>query len=398
MWRHIAFFAGLYFIQGAALAYVITFQKPFLASAGVSKETLGLFTSLLLLPFIAKVFLGMLSDRVPLGRWGGRKPYMVIGLGLFAGCYFALSGVSPAGDGFMSFALLTWFASLGLALFDTCADGWAVDVARPSEQSAIQAAMIAGKSLGLILMSFAFGLLAERQGFGVIFRTLALMSLVVLAAVLLIPYRPRAAAPKEALVTDWSGLSQPFYLVFAAFGIVYSIASFGTDGLVTLAWVEVRHADSYVIGLFGMARGLGALAGAGLYVLANARLGLRRSQYLALAFLGLGCLLPLTGWPVGLSGVLWGLAWGFQETAFVTLAMRFAEGAWAATFFAISMIFSNVGTSLGEALAAPLVPRLGYSGVFTAFAVVAWLCVLFVPAMLRPLLPEREPVLRQGGA
>ncbi|NJM09943.1 MAG: hypothetical protein HC883_03370, partial [Bdellovibrionaceae bacterium] len=54
MWRKLLFFCLLYFIQGAALAYVINFQKPYLAGQGIPKETIGLFTSLLLIPFIAK--------------------------------------------------------------------------------------------------------------------------------------------------------------------------------------------------------------------------------------------------------------------------------------------------------------------------------------------------------
>lgn len=76
MWRYRVFFALLYFIQGAAYAYVVNFQKPYLFTQGISTESIGLFTSSLLAPFILKIFLGMLSDRVPFGRYGGRKPYM----------------------------------------------------------------------------------------------------------------------------------------------------------------------------------------------------------------------------------------------------------------------------------------------------------------------------------
>ena len=383
MWRYIGFFSGLYFIQGAVLAYIVNFQKPFLASQGVSKETLGIFTSLLLIPFILKVGLGMLSDRLPLGRLGSRKPYMALGLGLFAFCYLRLSQLQP-GQGFLMFALWTWLASLGLALFDTCADGWAVDVASEREQGALQASMVAGKSLGLILMSYLFGQWAQVRGYSVIFQTLVGLGLAVLVLVLLTPHRPRSRAEERGVMGQWRDLLQPFYLVFAAFGVVYSLASFGTDGLVTLHLSEQHGADASMLGLYGMARGCGALLGAGSYALLNARLGLKRAQVIALMLLGLGCLLPIAGWPVAVSGVLWGLAWGFQETAFVTLAMRYAEGPWAASFFALSMIFSNVGTALGEALAAPLVPRLGYAGVFFGLAMVAWSALLFVPAMLRP--------------
>lgn len=382
--RNIAFFALLYFAQGSALAYIINFQKPFLSAQGISKETIGLFTSLLLVPFILKIFLGMLSDKVPWGRWGSRKPYMTVGLVLFAGCYFALAKIQP-GQNFFLFAAVTWMASLGLALFDTCADGWAVDVAEEHEQSAIQAAMIVGKSLGLILMSFAFGRLASNGDFSSIFNAIAAISALILAAVLFVPYKARAQQKTAVVVADWKDLRHGFYVAFAVFGVLYSVASFGTDGLVTLNLSEIKDTTSQNIGDFGVARGIGALLGAAAHAFLANQIGLKKAQVLALLALGAGCLLPLSGVPVLAQASLWGMAWGFQETAYVTLAMRYAQGAWAATFFAMAMIFSNLGTSFGEALAAPLVPQIGYSGVFLAFALLSWGCLALVPKMMSPM-------------
>lgn len=177
----------------------------------------------------------------------------------------------------------------------------------------------------------------------------------------------------------WGDLRRGFYLAFAAFGIVYSIASFGTDGLLTLFLSETKAVEASGLGTFGVARGLGALLGAVLLSLISRRKGLLKAQYMALSALVLGCLLPLLPLPVLLVGLLWGVCWGLQETAYVTLSMRFAQGAWSATFFAMAMIFSNVGTSLGEALGSPLVPKIGYSGVFLGFAAVAALSAVFVP-------------------
>ncbi len=380
MWRHRLFFSVLYFIQGAALAYIINFQKPYLNGEGVSKEAIGIFTSLLLLPFIAKVGLGWLSDRLPFGsraKRGVRKPYMIMGLGLFAICYLAISFLQP-GDEFFTFAVLTWFASLGLALFDTCADAWAIDCASPSEQGAIQASMIAGKSLGLLTMAFLFGQMVDFWGFAAVFKTLASLAIVVLLVVIFVPYK-KVQSEDEPLLKSWRELTQGFYIAFALFGVTYSVASFGTDGLLSLYLSEVKGDSVAALGNFGVVRGVGALAGAALYVLIGRQLGLLKTQYLAVIFLIMGCLLPLLSLPSLLIGLGWGMCWGFQETAYVTLAMRFARGAWAASFFAIAMIFSNLGTSLGEILGAPLISKIGYSGVFMGFALVASLSLFFVP-------------------
>ncbi len=383
MWRKLLFFSMLYFVQGAALAYIVNFQKPYLAANGVSKEALGLFTGLLLIPFIVKVGLGYVSDRFPVGRWGSRKPYMVIGLTLFASAFFATSFVDP-GKNFFAYASLVWLASLGLAWFDTCADGWAVDTSAGHEHGSVQASMIAGKSLGLVTMSALFGFLAMRHGFGIIFQLIAGLAAVVLAIVLFVPH----SAPVKksgALVKGWASLLKDYYVFFALFAVVYATASFGTDGLLTLHLSETTGASSVEVGFFGMWRGGGALLGAVLFALLNPRLGNKPTQFLALFMLGLGCGIPLLGWPAPVAALVWGAAWGFQETAFVTLAMRFAEGRWAATLFAGAMIFSNIGNSLGEGLGAPLVPRIGFEGVFLMFAALAWMSAAFIPKIYKPL-------------
>ena len=61
-------FGLTYFVQGSALAYFRNFQKPYLDSLGVDADVIGLLTSILLLLFILKIFIGMLSDRVNLFR------------------------------------------------------------------------------------------------------------------------------------------------------------------------------------------------------------------------------------------------------------------------------------------------------------------------------------------
>lgn len=383
MWRKLLFFCLLYFVQGAALAYVINFQKPYLAGHGVSKEALGFFTGLLLIPFIIKVGLGYVSDRFPIGKWGARKPYMIFGLGLFALCFFSLTAIDP-GKNFFLFAIVMWTASLGLAWFDTCADGWAVDTSEDHEQSAIQAAMIVGKSLGLVTMSALFGLLALKHGFGVIFMIVGTLATLVLGVVFFVQHKPRDQRRGE-LIHGWRGLLQPYYIFFAFYAVVYATASFGTDGLVTLHLSETGHASSLDIGIFGMYRGLGALLGAVAFALLRPWFGARLGQFTAAFLLAAGCLLPLWGWPTMGAASLWGFAWGFQETAFVTLAMRFAQGRWAATLFAGSMIFANLGNSLGEALGAPLVPQIGFSGVFVMFAALALASAAFIPKIYQPL-------------
>ncbi len=381
-WKKLSFFCALYYLQGAALAYVVNFQKPFLSAHGVSKESIGLFTSLLLVPFIAKVFLGMLSDRVPIGRYGSRKPYMLLGLLVFTGCYGSLAMINHPGEQFFAFALLSWSAALGLALFDTCGDGWAVDVARQNEQSSIQASMVAGKSLGFITMAVTFGSLTSKYGMSVVFMILAALSLLVLMLISVVPHQSHSTGKSEAEPT-WRALRSGFFAVFAAFGVLYSVSSFGTDGLLTLFLTEKRNASMSDIGWFGMWRGAGALFGAIAFASAVRVWRLNTVLKSALVILGIGCLLPLLPLSTAWSGLLWGSAWGFQETAYVTLAMTLAKGPWSATHFAIAMIYSNVGTALGEAIGTPMAPRFGYAVIFAGFAALSWSLLWLIPKVTR---------------
>lgn len=216
------------------------------------------------------------------------------------------------------------------------------------------------------------------------FLLLAGLAALILLLIIARPYRPLAPRTAATMSSEATWSTRAFWF-FATFALVYSVASFGTDGLLTMHLSELEGAANDVIGRFGVPRGIGALIGAGAHVWISRRWGLIRTQVLAIAVLSVGATLPLWLPQLETRALVWGLAWGFQETAFVTLAMRFAEGPRAATLFALTMIFSNVGTAIGEALGAPQVARLGYSGVFLSFAAIAAVSGLLIPGMMRPL-------------
>ena len=74
-----------------------------------------------------KIFLGMLSDRVNLFGFGHRKPYIVLGLLVQTTALIFVPLVNP-GTQFIAFTALAFIALLGMALYDTCTDGLALDL------------------------------------------------------------------------------------------------------------------------------------------------------------------------------------------------------------------------------------------------------------------------------
>jgi len=351
------FFGSLYFLQGAVLAFIINFQKPFLSAQGVSREQIALLTSSMLFPFIGKIFLGALSDRVSWGRWGRRKPYIVLGLGLSGVSYLALGFVDPAPQ-FKLYFFLSVLATLGLALFDTTADGMAIDKTQETDQGLVQAAMLAGKSLGLILFSFLFGAVVQDYGVRFTFWTLSVLTIPIVIACLF--YSAPDRSDDQMVIAEMEPPARPlvsaFFWLFALYGVVYSITSFGVDGIMTLFMDQDLHLPARDLGMFGSLRGVGSLIGA---LLAGATLRkFKKGQiaYFSLVLLALAAYANsmMTANAYWMWALAWGLAWGVQETTFVTLAMALSIGRWSATMFALLMMFSNIGTSGGEAIATTL--------------------------------------------
>lgn len=378
-------FGSLYFVQGSVFAYFRNFQKPYLDSINIDTDVIGLLTSILLLPFILKIFIGMLSDRVSLFKLGHRKPYIIIGLILAAIAFGAAGFVLPDAR-FTLFAVLVVSGSFSVALFDSTSDGLAIDITPPDQQGRVQGTMVGGRAVGFIILSLVFGTMAQSQGYRVVFLTMAVIMLIPLFWVV------RVKEPKERKQENqfqWSAfraLSSPRFLLFGAFAIVYSIVSFGVDGLVTYFMSEVFAAPETVIGQYGALRGFGAALGAIGSGLLLDKMSRKRSAYIAVFFISISAV--LIGISTGLNmllvlGVIWGFAWGFQETVFVALAMDLSVARIAASMFAIMMALSNLGTAIGEGVATSLSDNLGFSTVFVTLAVLNILTILILWRLFR---------------
>lgn len=204
-------FGILYFVQGVIQAYQLNFFKPHMSGEGIVADRIALVASIALLPFILKAIFGLLSDRVNLFGMGHRKPYMIVGVIGCAAAFFWAYFVNP-GESFALLATLVISATFMMALFDTTADAYAVDIIPEDEHSKVQSFMTGGRAAGLIILSFIFGQIALRYGFSIIF--------LVIGACLLLPLfmlfrveEPVKRTQQEAF--DWLAFRvflQPNYL------------------------------------------------------------------------------------------------------------------------------------------------------------------------------------------
>jgi len=366
--RRIFLFAQIYFVQGVALAYFQNFQKPYLNGQGISPQVIGLLTGILLLPFVFKIFLGLLSDRVNLFRMGHRRPYIIIGL-LLGCCSFLAAGFISPSEHFFLFSGCIVMGSFSVTLFDSTTDGLAIETTPESEHGRIQGIMVGSRAAAFIILSLVFGFIVQRSGYFWVFALIAAAMLIPAASAFSIkePGRPSGDF-------DWSAfrvMITPRFGVFALYAILYSAVSFGVDGQITLYLAREFHAPESMIGNYGALRGIGACLGALLGGFVMDRIGHRQVGVIALvcvsiaaAFLGFA---PSINWMYGL-GIVWGMAWAFQETVFFAVAMDIADVRIAASMFAISMAISNFGTAGAEAIFTGLAAAKGYSLVFWTLA------------------------------
>ena len=377
-------FGMLYFAQGAILSYFTALNALYLLSFDLTMSQVGIFSAIALTPFVLKIFLGILSDRINLLGLGHRKPYIVVGLLVQAGCLFLVPFIHP-GEQFGLLAFVAFVLMTGMALYDTCTDGLALDTTPPESEGTVQGIMVGGRALGVVVISAALGLLAQLTTWTVAFWTLGVITLLPLLFVVQVrePRRP----PERAF--HW-GAFRAFgrrqVLALALLGALYSLVINGANEIVN-PFLETQFGiDLLAAGLYTAVWGLGVVVGG----LTGGRLtdwlGHRKAALgaliaslvtiLALAFV-VG---PIMAWPLVF---VFGLAFGYYETVYFATSMAFTEPRIAASMFAILMAVANIGTGVGFAISGSLVDAIGYRGTFVCIALLNLLALPLIAPIFR---------------
>ena len=381
-------FALLYFTQGTILGYFASLNALYLLDRGLNMTSVGIFGAIALIPFVIKIFLGMLSDRVNLLGMGHRKPYILIGLAVQTLTLLAVPAVDP-GKKFWLFVGLAFLLQLGMALYDTCTDGLALDTTPEAEQGRIQGFMVGGRAIGTIVAASMVGLLAQKVGWSSVFYTLAALTLLPLPLVLRVREPQREAAQRF----EWQAFSAfKHWPVVASglFGLVVFLVIVGGNQLINPFLTQelgINLAQAgMVTSLWGVGIVLGSILGA---VLLKRGKDLRGTlAMMALVSLSLALLAVLVRPAVPLAAaiglvVFFGLAYGSAQTVVFALCMRFVDARIAASMFAILMAFTNVGQGIGMALGGKLADGMGFGTTLLVFAAIMALGLPFLPALFR---------------
>lgn len=377
-------FGLLYFAQGAILSYFTALNSLYLLSFDLKMSQIGLIGSIALIPFVIKIFFGILSDRVDLFGLGHRKPYIVLGLLVQAACLLLVPAIHP-GQQFWLFALLAFLLMTGMALYDTCTDGLALDTTPPDEQGSIQGVMVGGRALGVVLLSSVIGLVAQHATWSLAFWTLAVITLLPLPLVLVAREAPR---PAERAF-DWKAFAtfgQKPIVALALLGALYSLVINAANQIVN-PFLQQEFSIGYatagfITTVWGAGVVLGGLTGGRL----TDRVGQRRAVRLAMlssfaAILLLALIFnSLLAW---LLVGIFGLAFGYYETVYFAISMRASDKRIAASMFAILMAIANIGTGVGLGLSGVMADAIGFRWTFVVIAALNLLALPLLPMIFR---------------
>ena len=387
-----AMFGLLYFAQGAILSYFTALNALYLLSYDLTMSQVGIFSAVALTPFVLKILLGIISDKVNLLGRGHRKPYIILGLLIQAGCLFLVPFIHP-GNYFELLAFVAFVLMTGMALYDTCTDGLALDTTPQSEEGAVQGIMVGGRALGVVTISAALGLLAQLVNWTAAFWALGAITLLPLVLVIQVREPPR---PQERAF-EWRAF-RAFrrwpVIALALLGALYSLIINGTNEIVNPFLQEQFGIGYLTAGLYTAMWGVGVVLGGLTGGRLIDRVGHKRAAGGAfilslLAILALSMITsPLMAWPLVF---VFGLAFGYYETVYFATSMAFTDARIAASMFAILMAIANIGTGVGFAVGGSLVDAVGYRSTLVLVACLNLLALPLLPAIFRRRATDPAP-------
>jgi MFS family permease len=373
-------FGSLYAAQGAVMSHFLTFNVLYLGEAGYGPDDIGIFQMILVIPFIVKIFLGMLSDGVNLFGLGHRKPYILIGL-LTQAIIILVAPYIPVAEGLEAYAAVLFVGAMGMALYDTCTDGLALDTTPESEHGLVQGVMVGARAAGILVMLVIGGWLAENLGWPTFFLSLVALTLVPVPLVLLLREDPALMRRQKFQWSAFKAFKRGTVMLVALMGFLYA---FSLDGVLTFLSDYLRAALEVSVGDIGLLVALsmvGRILGAASNGWLTDRIGRRQSLFSAIALAFFACVgLALSGGVslLALFGFLFGLAYGYYTSVYAAVAMDFCDKHILASMFATFMLFINVGTAVGQPVGGILAENLGFGGMALLMGAINLINILLV--------------------
>ncbi len=384
-------FGLLYFAQGAVLSYFTALNAIYLLSFNISLSRIGIISGIALTPFILKIFLGILSDKVNLFQFGHRKPYIIIGLLLQAVCLMIVPFVNPATN-YSMYGVIAFLVMTGMALYDTTTDGLALDTTPDQESGHIQGVMVGGRAMGVVVLSGVIGVLAQKVSWLAAFWLLALLTLLPLVFIIQYKEPPRQSEQKFS----WSAFSAFKHWPIIALGLLgalYSLIINAANEIINPFLQSNFNISVMVAGFITTVWGIGVVAGGLTGGQVTDRVGQKRAVEIALITSFVAIILLAFTPTISIAWVIvfvFGLAFGYYETVYFAISMKKSDLRIAASMFSILMAIANIGTGIGLPLAGILTDNIGFQWTFVILACLNFLAIPLLPAIFRSNGSKKE--------
>ncbi|TFG34607.1 MFS transporter [Candidatus Thorarchaeota archaeon] len=148
-----------YFAQGVAMG-ALFFLTAFLDYLSLDVFGRIVIQAVIWAPWYLKVIFGLLSDNVPIRKYGRRKPYIFAAGILGAIGWITLGTHTVFGVLLIASGIL---ASLGTSMSDAVIDALAVDITPPKRRGAMQGVSWGSRGLGVGISAIAVGLMADQN-------------------------------------------------------------------------------------------------------------------------------------------------------------------------------------------------------------------------------------------
>ncbi len=389
-----------YFFQGFYWAGSYLYIMVSMGMWSVPIATQATVGAILGIPTYIKMFPALISDRVPIGRWGRRKPYIIMGLLLYLPGYALLISTrefSALWVGAIVVALVAWM------LVDGVLDALTVDITPQEKIGRMQSVASASRLAGVALSSLVVPFLGAQWGWTAVLVLLGGCALIQSSVTLLYKETPISRellaryTPLGKVVK--ASFGQPLMWVSMAFALFFT-ANRGFGNLINayllteLGWSGQADMVQY----FGLLRLLGALSG----VIGAVLMGrIAPKRFLSVKFTAVYLVffwLAITPWflvmrapdnllLITLAKIIFGFTGGINSVLTLTVAMRACPPSLEGFMFATIVAMGDVGNlTLGPKTVTAFSPVLG--GLVPAFFTLipyGALSVVFMRMVLRGL-------------
>jgi PAT family beta-lactamase induction signal transducer AmpG len=390
-WLRFAFFSLLYAAQGIPWGFIAKGYTIFLTDQGLGNEALGSAMQMAYLPWSFKILAGPLLDRYRGGRFGRRRPFIVL-TEMFMGLPLVALTITDPTRQLGLVTVMIFLHNCFAALQDVAVDGLAVDILPPNETGRANSLMWAGKTVG-VAIGGGSAVLAKYTSWQTTFVAIAASIWVVMLAPLLLRERPRgedARLAEEGSRLDLPELRRSLLFAPSIVGFVIAFLTPAGYALVGPFTTRLMRAELglseerlFALSVAEAVTGVvGSLAGG---VIAD-KIGARRMMGVSMAAIGLmlggfGALSRL--WPsyafLALYSVSLQLTICSYSAASLGFFMRLSNPAIGATQFTAYMAMTNLCYSFTAKWGGWMADKLGYvNGYYIAAAVQ----VLTIPLLL----------------